>query len=204
MRLKNFAAVIICFVLSFLMCACEPADTPVLGGAAVADTGYEWDLAYAAHGIGDDELFWDNALNADNSEKGGAQHLPIFKFESAEEFEDFKTGVLSGFYLNEGHNDVPSLKSITSECDEEFFKENTLFLIYVPATSGSVRHKVSEVTAEDGVFTAEITADSPPAVTMDLVSWFLTVKANKDYVSGCTEFNAYNKKADAEASAFLL
>ena len=192
MRIKKTTILIICFALSLLSCACAPsADAPVLGGANVVDTRYEWDLAYAAHGVGNDALFWDNALNKSKANSDSVQHLPIFKFETIQEFEAFKTGALRGFGLNEGHNDVPSFINITAELDEEFFKDSTLFLIYVPATSGSVRHSVSEAAVEDGVFTAEIKAESPPAVTMDLVSWFLTVKVNKEYVSGCTEFNAY-------------
>lgn len=166
---------------------------PVTGSAVIPIPSYKWDLCYAAHGVGGEDVFANNALNADKLNKNFTDHLPIFKFDTLAEFEVFKDTVIGGYNTSASHNDVPSLDSVTEKYDNEFFDSNTLFIIYIPATSGSVRHAVSDINIDDGVFSAEVTADSPPAVTMDLVSWFITVAVDDKTVSTCTQFDAVIK-----------
>ncbi len=165
----------------------------VTGSAVIPALSYDSHLCYAAHGIGDEEIFANDALNADKLNKNFADHLPIFKFDTLTDFETFKNTVIGGFNTSVGHNDVPSLDSVTENYDDEFFESNTLFIIHIPATSGSIRHTVSDINIDDGVFSAEITADSPNAVTMDLVSWFVTVAVDDKTVGTCTQFDAIIK-----------
>lgn len=168
----------------------EQSKPTITAPAQQSQPAYESTLTYAAHGIGEESVFISNALNGEKISSDTIQHLPIFKFESKAELDDFKTNILSNYDLWGTHNEVVSLNSATQKYDDSHFETNTVFLIAVPATSGSTRHKVNDIVVSDGELLVSVKAESPEAVTMDLVSWFIIISIDKTNVANCTSFDA--------------
>ncbi|MBO5726726.1 MAG: hypothetical protein J6S00_06670 [Clostridia bacterium] len=180
---------ILSVILSFTACGKEQ-NKPTNGGVDMPKVVYEFVLTYASHGIGDQNTFIEHSLNIDKHDENAIQHLPIFKFEGRSELDIFKRTLLAQYDLTATHNDVTSFNAATKNYDQSHFEENTVFVIAIPATSGSVRHKVENVTVSDNELLISVKAESPDAVTMDLVSWFMVVSVSKDTVSGYTSFDA--------------
>ena len=166
------------------------SSTPTNGGADMPGVVYEFVLTYASHGIGDQNTLIANSLNKDKMYENAIEHLPIFKFESKSELDNFKSTVIGGYNLSTSHNDVVSLNAATKNYDDAHFEKNTVLLIAIPATSGSVRHKVENLDVANGELLVSVKAESPDAATMDLVSWFIVVSISKDRIADCTSFDA--------------
>lgn len=180
---------ILSVVLSFAACG-KKQNKPTNGGADMPKVVYEFVLTYASHGIGDQNTFIEHSLNIEKHDENAIQHLPIFKFEGKSELDIFKRTILAQYDLNATHNEVTSLNAATKNYDDAHFEKNTVFLIAIPATSGSVRHKVTGVNVSGNELLISVKAESPDAVTMDLVSWFMVVSIDKDTISDCTSFDA--------------
>ena len=188
-KLRNALCLLICLSL-LALCGCNKQNTATMGGADEPTLVYKSALAYASHGIGEQDVFIKNSLNLNKMDSNSVEHLPIFKFESVQELNEFKTTILGSYNLNSTHNDVPSFNAVTKNYNDEFFKSNTVFLISIPATSGSVRHFVKDVQIKDGNLCVSVDVNSPNAVTMDLVSWFILVSVDNKYIENVTSFDA--------------
>ena len=71
------------------------------------------------------------------------QHLPVFRFETAEELEEFKERFGDYFAMEHSLDErIPSFADITSKIDETYFESRTVFVVYVPSGSGSYRFGV--------------------------------------------------------------
>lgn len=162
--------------------------TKTLAGSADAPAATTYEVAVAhANYIGNDAIYT-GALNRDKMAISSVQHLPIRKFESTAELDKFKSDFADDIAKG-AWDEVPSFDAVTTQYDENFFKDNTLFVVYVMATSGSCRYDVGSVynDGENFVIHAEITRS--PA-TEDLRGWFLCVSVDKDSVKTCTSFDA--------------
>ena len=166
------------------------SSTPTNGGADMPSVVYEFVLTYASHGIGDQNTLIVNSLNKAKMDENAVQHLPIFKFESKAELDNFKSTVLAHYNLSDTHDDVISLNAATKNYDDAHFEKNTVLLIAIPATSGSVRHKVNNINVSSTELLVSVKAESPDAVTMDLVSWFIVISIDKTSLTNCTAFDA--------------
>ena len=131
------------------------------------------------------------ALNADKLSISSVQHLPIFQFETADEFRRFQTSYRDLFSMDVRHGDSPSFTETTQSMDEDYFADRTVLVIYVPANSGSYRYGVRSVYADDGQLCVHVEQiNHPEAVTMDMAGWFVTVSLDKGYTADITAFDA--------------
>ena len=78
---------------------------------------------------------WLGALNREKMSMSSVKHLPIFKFNTLEEFDGFKSA-MGEEELSVAYDELPSFIDNTSKYGEEFFVENTLVLVYLPSKSG--------------------------------------------------------------------
>lgn len=156
---------------------------------AVDIKDYKKTISYA--GWSENDKIYSGCLNLEQMSLSSVQHFPIFKIETQKDLENFKTnygGVLS---INRGYDEVLSFEDATSEYDEKFFDNNSLFIIYVTANSGSYRFDVDSVYCDGESFRVHIKqTNDPESVTQDMAGWFVTVAVKDDIISTCKSFDA--------------
>ena len=160
----------------------QPGGTP-------ADETFDITVSYANWG----ELneIYSKALNIDKMAISSVRHLPIYKFDTLAELEQFKNDVKDVLSIDAGYDEMPSFNESTTKYDENFFVENTLMLVYVEATSGSYRYGVNSVYHADGNFCIHIEqTNNPETHTDDMSGWFITVAVPDSMVADCTTFDA--------------
>ena len=146
----------------------------------------------------DDPAISTDALNADKMNISGEKHLPVFKMETKQELEQFKTNYGKILSMNQSYGDIPSFEEVTSKYDEAFFEENILLIVYVDANSGTLRFDVSSVYCENGSICVHVKqTNNPEVVTDDMAGWFITVAVNENIVQNCKSFDADFSNADS-------
>ena len=64
--------------------------------------------------------------------------------------------------------------------DEAFFAEQSLLILYVEEGSGSIRHRVDQVTVEDGTVTVTLATLEPEICTDDMAYWAILIPIDKE------------------------
>ena len=152
-------------------------------------TNVETAVAYA--NWTDDPAISTDALNADKMNISDEKHLPVFKMETKQELEQFKTNYGEILSMNQSYGDIPSLEEVTSKYDEAFFEENVLLIVYVDANSGSLRFDVSSVYSDNESVCVHVKqTNNPEVVTDDMAGWFITVAIQKSTIRDRKSFDA--------------
>ena len=160
----------------------QPGGTP-------ADETFDITVSYANWG----ELneIYSKALNIDKMAISSVRHLPIYKFDTLAELEQFKNDVKDVLSIDQSYDEAPSFNDATSKYGDDFFADNTLMLVYVEASSGSFRYGVNSVYHADGNFCIHIEQTNNPEIgTDDMAGWFITVAVPDSMVADCTTFDA--------------
>ena len=196
-RLIALVLVLVC-VLGLVGCnttipsASTPVEKPtnkVQSGGTPVEEAFEIAVSYA-NWTEESEIYF-GALNKEKMVISSVQHLPIYKFNTLEELEQFKLAFGEVLTMDSGYDEVPSFNDITTNYDETFFDENTLLLVYVGANSGTYRFGVSSVFCAENSFCIHIEqTNDPEVVTDDMAGWFITVAVPDSMVENCTEFDA--------------
>lgn len=135
----------------------------------------------------DSELYA-NALNADRI--GQASRIPIYKMESLEELEQFKKK-----YVEESTEDLEdtySFQSATKGMNEDYFKEYTVFVIYVLSNSSSWEYGVEHIDRTDFKLSIYVEQVNHPLTLEDeYEGQFVVVSLKKSEVEGIQSFDAY-------------
>lgn len=167
----------------------EYGVTPVLEKKEELPAEKEVTVSYA-NWTDSAELFL-HSLNREKMAISSVQHLPIYKFDTKEELEQFKDAFSEELCFDSGYDEVLSFNDATAGYDDAFFAENTLFLVYVTANSGSLRFAVSDVFCDGEAYCIHVAqTNSPECVTDDMAGWFLTVAEPDSAVERCTQFDA--------------
>lgn len=156
---------------------------------AVDIKDYEKTVSYA--GWSEDDKIFSGCLNLDQMHISSVKHCPVFKVSSCEDLENFKLSYGDVLSMNHSYDEVPSFEDATSKYDENFFKSNTLFIVYVTANSGSYRFDVDNVYCDDNWLRIHIKqTNNPESVTQNMAGWFVTVAVKNDVVDNCRFFDA--------------
>ncbi len=183
-----------------------PNDNPIdvhtngdqSGGTPVEEA---FDIAVSYAGWTKESEIYLGALNQSTMVDSSVQHLPIYKFSTLEELEQFKLSFGEVLRMDYGFDEIPSFNDTTAKYDETFFGENTLMLVYVDANSGTYRFGVSSVFHEGNTFCIYIKQLNVPEtdVTADLAGWFITVVVPDSMVENCVEFDAVLNRSENES-----
>lgn len=132
-----------------------------------------------------------DALNAEILAQSIANHLPIYKFETIEELEKFKTDFVEVFTMDSGWDETPSFNEVSAKYDKEFFEETTLFLVYIGSTNSTHRFGLDSIGWDEKSLYIHV-EETTEAKEVDtaMAGWFLTVAVSKESVANCTEFDA--------------
>ncbi len=138
---------------------------------------------------------WDFHLTALNSDKlaiSSVHHLPMFRFEMLGELEAFKERFAGEFAMNHGIDQFgPSFADVTAGMDEAYFEDRTVFVVYVPASSGSYRFGVDSVYRDGEALCIHIEETGhPEELTYDMAGWFVVVSLEKALTAGVTDVDA--------------
>ncbi|MBE6648801.1 MAG: hypothetical protein E7614_04695 [Ruminococcaceae bacterium] len=133
-----------------------------------------------------------NALNSEKLLSSGYPtgiNLPIYKFESMEDVNNFKENFKGLLSFDGSYDEVPSFNKVMENADEDFFQATTVFVTYIFSGTGSFRYHVTDVN-KDGTFIVEQQDYPYEEVTDDEAGWFLFVFAPKEKADKLTEINA--------------
>ena len=210
--MKKRITLLLCFSILFCFTACGKA--PVTGDNAPSEHSseslidrvsmvdgssfaYTAKVAYAnAAGEGYNRIL-SECLNPEYMYMDSVQHWPLFKFETVQEMQDFKTGFADALTFDSGYNEVPSFNHYAAEYDDAFFGDNTLLLCYVTASSGSYRFGVADVSVrEDTLYLYVEQLNHPQVRTADVQGWFVLVEVRKADVENCKHFDAQTYRSD--------
>lgn len=152
-------------------------------------TDYEKTVAYA--NWSEDPKIYSTCLNREQMSVSSVKHCPIFKIESNKDLENFKANYGDILAMAKSHDEMPSFETATAKYDDKFFEENTLFVVYVTAGSGTYRFDIDRVYCDDDSFRVYVKqTNNPEVVTMDMAGWFVTVAVKDDLVKECKFFDA--------------
>ena len=144
-----------------------------------------------ANWVEESELYF-GALNIEKMVISSVLHLPIYKFDTLADLNQFKQNVSDILSVDVAHDEMPSFNDTTANYDESFFESNTLLLVYVSSGSGTYRYGVKSIFCENDSFCIQIKPlNNPEVVTMDMAGWFVTVAVSDRVIEDCAEFDAY-------------
>lgn len=150
---------------------------------------YAAELLWVNYG-GSDEFYF-GALNRDKLSTNSVKHLPIYKFDSLSELQQFKTNFANDFQFEQSYNEYRSFETAAGEIDETYFDMYSVFVIYISANSGSYRYGIEKAIVEGESYNVYIEqTNNPEDVTDDMAGWFIMLTTPKSQIDGCTVFDA--------------
>ena len=179
--MKKLIALILASFYLITLASCFPVDP-----------GYATAVAYA--GWSDDPAIADGALNKGQLTNENGDHLPIFRFDTFDDLNQFKTKYENVLSFDQGYNSALSFNAALKKAQwdrEGFFADHSLLAVYVPANSGSLRFAVHdiEVTYESVCVSVE-QINQPGEVSDDMAGWFVFVEIADEEISSCYAFDA--------------
>ncbi|MBQ6223144.1 MAG: hypothetical protein IJJ44_11080 [Solobacterium sp.] len=131
------------------------------------------------------------ALNGEMMIISSVQHLPVYLLENTQDLEWFKTGPGNSLSLDQSHDEVPSFNEVTGNYNEEFFRDHSLLLAYVQASSGSFRYELNYLEkADDKLVMHIIRTNDPEVYTADMSGWLVLAEVNKEEIKDCAGYDA--------------
>lgn len=167
----------------------DPTENSIQSGVIPVEETFDIAVSYA-NWTEDSEIYF-GSLNKEKMAISSVQHLPIYKFNTLEELEQFKISFGEVLAMDSGYDEVPSFNDITANYDENFFDENSLILVYVGANNCTHRYWVNSIFCNGTSFCIHI-EETTGAEDVDtaMAGWFLTVAIPNGMVENCTEFDA--------------
>ena len=172
------------------------SESNVGGTDSMLDVAFESTLTYAGVPQDSNKIFY-SSLNREKLAISSVRHLPIHRLDTYEDLEQFKATFSGDLTLDKGYDEVPSFNAATTKYDKDFFKYNSLMVIYIDATNSTHRYAMQSV-EHSGVFCVHIEETTKAEVVDDaLAGWFVTVTASDELLNGCTGFDAdFNNTID--------
>ena len=177
-------AVVAVFVVLKLRPAIGPKDEEQQFGNTVSYAGWT-----------DDQAIFDGALNQEAFYDEENTHFPVFKMDSLEDLEQFKSGYGEILSMDQGYDNVLSFEAALAKAQwdrEVFYEKHSLLIIYIPANSGSYRFCVDGVDVVDGSVCVNVSLKNDPEndVTMDMAGWFVLMELDDEEACNYTSFDA--------------
>lgn len=163
---------------------------PAIGGVDSTNVhSFESTVSYANWAEASEIYF--GALNREKMVISSVQHLPIYRFDTLNDLEQFKRTFGDTFTMDGSWDEVPSFNNATAKYDSAFFEDNSLMLIYVSANNSTHRFKVHSIGYDEKSFCVHIeeTTNAEEADTA-MAGWFVTVAVSDELIMNCTEFDA--------------
>ena len=83
-------------------------------------------------------------------------------------------------FSQEPVSDNPALQAFFTQISADYFRETPLLMVITAGRSGSIRYRLDRIYTDPGEkLTLELTAEVPPALTMDIAHWCVLVPIPK-------------------------
>ncbi len=139
----------------------------------------------------DDPQISELALNKDDLGRGTPHHLPVYKCGTAEELEQFKAAFSGILSFAEAWDEIPSFDDATAACDDVFFADHALLLVYVEANSCTFRFDVSSVSKEADALCIHICQTNHPEVfDTATAGWWMVTSIESDGLQNIQRYDA--------------
>ncbi len=133
------------------------------------------------------------ACNADKLLEG-FDSLPIYKCESLEELEKFKSVNSDIYSMNGKWDEIGSFNDATANFGEEYFKDGALLIVYVATNSCTPRYDLHSIVDMGNGITVYIEQTNDPKVFDEAMGgWLITVTVEKALIQNTTAFDAMMK-----------
>lgn len=164
-------------------------DSAVGGSDSSGIQTFESALSFANYT--ESSEFYARALNGNKLSVNSVRHLPVYKFDSEEELNNFKKTFGDIFTMDGGWDEVPSFNDTVAKYDSEFFENNSLILVYIATDNCTHRFEVQNIDIDGGCFLVHI-AENTKAEETDsaMAGWFITIAVSKEYIADFGEFDA--------------
>jgi beta-lactamase regulating signal transducer with metallopeptidase domain len=140
---------------------------------------------------GDVSIF-SGALNRDQLQTNHTQHLPIYVFKSRAELDGFMANMEDHLTMDAPMDEVPAFRETAARYDDEFFRDNTLILVYVPSDTCSHRYGATGFYCDGTSFVIHVEETTKEVVgDTAMGGWFVTVVTANSLTDSCTQFDAY-------------
>lgn len=151
-----------------------------------------YDVAISFANWTDDSKIYTSSLNLSKMQSNSIQHLPIYKFDTVEDLMQFKTLFGNILTMDSGWDEIPSFNDTTIKYDKKFFEDNSLLLVYVPASNSTHRFGLSGIGWDENKLYVHV-KETTGAELVDcaMAGWYLTVAVEKESVANCTEYDAF-------------
>ena len=160
----------------------EDESTQTTEGMEYAD-GYGYTVSFVG---------WANDSDREELYQGQTGRYPIFKIDTVEELEQFKSKCSNIFDFSQEYDEIPSFEDTIEKTKwdtEAFYKEHSLLVIYVESGSGSLRFGVKEIVTTDNSMTIDVVClNNPEVFTDDVVGWFVFVEITDEEAAKYTSF----------------
>ena len=131
------------------------------------------------------------ALNKDTFSMSSEIHLPVLKFDTLEELEQFEQKYATISHSSAGWEEVPSFLSVFNRYNEEFFEDLTLVLVYVPCGNCTHRFDVHRLYRSDSSFYIHVQETTGADVVADAEAcWFIAVEVYDTMAESITSYDA--------------
>ncbi len=212
--MKRFLTLLLAFIMMCSLVACgeqnndsntqdhapqketqQPSNTPARDQSSAGETDMaetrNFDASVSWANWSDAPEIRELALNRDTFALSSARHIPIYKCDTLEELNAFKT-TFSGIFTMDGTwDEVPSFEEVTAGYTEDLFAENTLLLVYVEAGSCTPRFGIDSVSKENGTLSVYVKYTYNPEVgDCAMAGWLFTIPVSKNQIQDCTNFDA--------------
>ena len=166
-----------------------------VGPEGILDGVYAYTVSFV--GWANSDVMFQDSLNGDILRPGilnNEQPIPVFKMDSLDALNRFKTKFSDSLTMDRGYGDVLSFDAALSKAQwdrEVFFEDHALIVVYVSAGSGSYRYGIQKVDTTDTTFCVRIEQKNDPDVcTDDMAGWFVAVALEKEEAVKYTTFDA--------------
>lgn len=148
-----------------------------------------WTTAFA--NWSDDSSIAERSLNSELVLADRRIHLPVFRIDSVSDLGEFRDAFDGILTLDKGVDEIGSFDDAVAGTDEEFFEENSLIIIYVPASSGSFRYEIAGFSTEGGAMYALVRETERPEVYNSMMSgWFMIGRVSDSRLKDCVSYDA--------------
>lgn len=141
-------------------------------------------------GYTEDDVLAGSVVNGDQLADEGA--IPLMVVNNGAEADALVTTLTNAGLTADGrYNDSTPLQTVLKKFDDDFYSESALLVVYLTESSGSIRHRVGSITAEDGRLAVSIVASSPSnPITDDMAGWLIVIPYAKVNLEGVTSYEA--------------
>ena len=166
------------------------SSTSNVGGADSSNVqAFESTVSYA--NWAEESEIYAGALNKEKMVVSSVLHLPIYRFDTLHDLEQFKQAFGDTFTMDAGWDEAPSFRQATAKYDSSFFEANSLLLVYVSANNSTHRFKVQSVGYDETSFCVHVVeTTNAEAVDTAMAGWFVTLAVPDELIQNCTEFDA--------------